>query len=218
MSRLTSRSVIGRPAVAALFCVLAVAGLGAAAPAKEGARAAAGDTAAFNDEGHHPRFHYPAAWKKEEASGAGEGAVPVAMFVPDLPAPESKQEAHVFVQLHQADTPLKESTIGSFASGIATGVRKLDLSMKVTESAPATLGGHPGRRVVLEGKVKGAPCAFVAIATIRGGKAYSVGCLCDPEYLTKLKGDLQSIADSFQWTDAAPPAKPAPAPRRKTAA
>jgi len=73
----------------------------------------------------------------------------------------------------------------------------------------------PKRDVVLNGKVKGAPCSFLAIATIRGGKAYSVGCICDPESLPKLRADVQSIADSFQWTDAAPPAKPAPAPRRK---
>jgi hypothetical protein len=197
--------------------LLAVAG---APAAKDAARPAPGDTATFNDDEHHLRFRYPAAWKKEQLGTPGEGAVAVAGLLPNLPAPEGKIETHAFVQLHQADKPLKESTIGSFAEGIAKGVQKLDPSMKVTESGPATLGGHAGRRVVLTGTMKGAPCAFIAIATIRGGKAYSIGALCDPEYLPKLKADLQSIADSFQWTDAAPPAKsaPTPAPRRKAPA
>jgi len=187
----------------------------AVAPAaKEGARPAAGDSATFNDDEHHVRFRYPAAWKKEEAAGAGAGAVPVAAFLTDPATPEGKIEPHVYVQLHHGDAPIKESTIGSLMEGVATGVRKqLDPSMKVTDSGPATLGGRPGRRVVLTGKVKGAPCSYLAIATIRGGKAYSVSCVCDPEALPKFKADVQTLADSFQWTDAAPSAKPAPGRR-----
>jgi hypothetical protein len=54
--------------------VLAVVNAGAPA-AKDDARAAPGDAATFNDDGHRLRFRYPPAWKREEAVGAGAGAV-----------------------------------------------------------------------------------------------------------------------------------------------
>jgi len=162
----------------------------------------AGTGDVFDDAAHHIRVHCPAGWRRTDVPGQ---AAVLALLPPTAAAP-GKQEAVVMVDVAEIQPGLEKGGAAAYLQRVQAAAVQLDPTVRVTESADATLGRRPAKRLVLTGKRSGVAYTRAMTVCVQGRTAYSVFCGCDPDDYEKLRPAVQAMADSFEWTDSDAPA------------
>jgi len=163
--------------------------------------AAAGEV--FEDAAHHVRVHYPAGWRRIDVPA---GAGTVLAVVPPAPAARGKQAALVTVGVDDIQPGFEKGGTAAFIDRMLGAARQLDPALRVLKSGEAKLGGRPAQRVVFTGKRAGVAYTRDVTVHIEGRKAYTLIGGCDPGEYDKLRSDFESMAQSFEWTQADAPA------------
>jgi hypothetical protein len=151
----------------------------------------------FTDASHGLRLTYPGGWERMEVEK--DEAILVLSRGGDHEGTSTPPTVTVFAQPKQKDSEARDLAVleSDYIRKARGGVKEFQL----LETADATLGGAPARRILYTGSMLALKVKVFNVIAVHNGRAYAMMYLADPKHYDAGAGDVQRMADSFEWTN-----------------
>lgn len=151
----------------------------------------------YVDARHGVRLVYPADW--EEKSFLFQPKSVVLMLMPPSKVGMGKLPPTVSLVVQEPRQPLLSSDLPAMEQRIVEKGRKEIEQFTIVESADATLGGEPARRIVYTGRKLGVSVQVMYVIAVQGGKGWAVSYAADPGVFEEQRPAVQQVVDSLEF-------------------